>query len=120
MKKEQVASLLKDKRHEMHLTGDEVVQKLKSYGINISAKTLWGYENCASSPSVPTFLALCKIYEVEDIISEAKAKPVTIPNVSQREQTLLEYFRAASAELQDAALRMLTPAEKESTASRAG
>ncbi len=119
MTKEQIAALLRDKRHEKKMTGDEVAAKLKGYGIDLSAKTLWGYENCASSPSVPTFLALCKIYEIDDVISEVKSKPVVM-GLSPREEALVRYFRSASLELQDAALRMLEPVEKDNTASKVG
>ena len=120
MTKEQVASLIRDKRHEKKLTGEEVVQKLRSSGINISAKTLWGYENGTSSPSVSTFLALCRIYEIENIIDEANAKPTTDKGITARERTLLDYFRKASPELQDAALRMLQPTEKDNSGSLVG
>lgn len=115
MTKEQVASLLRTKRRELGLSGGEVVQSLRAYGVDISAKTLWGYENGVSAPSVQTFLALCRIYGVEDVIGEVKAQ-----DVSGREKELLRYFRAASPELQDAALRMLKPEEKENTASLVG
>lgn len=117
--KDQICALLKDKRHEAGLTGGEVVQKLKSYGINISDKSLWGYENGISSPAVPTFLALCKIYEVEDLVSELHDKPARM-SLNERERKLVKYFRLASPELQDAALRILEPVEKESTASLVG
>lgn len=117
--KEQISALLKDKRHESGLTGGEVVQKLKGYGIEISDKSLWGYENGISQPAVPTFLALCKIYEIEDLISELDKRPIRTA-LNERERKLVKYFRLASPELQDAALRMLEPVEKESTASLVG
>lgn len=117
--KDQISALLKDKRHECGLTGGEVVQKLKGFGIEISDKSLWGYENGISQPAVPTFLALCKIYEIEDLISELDKRPIRTA-LDERERKLIRYFRLASPELQDAALRMLEPVEKESTASLVG
>ena len=118
MTKEQVTALLYDKRREKKLTGEEVVQKLKSYGITISPKTLWGYERGNCQPPVPTFIALCKIYEIEDVIAETKAKPVSV-NLTYREKMLLDYFRQASPEAQELALKMLKP-EEEDTASLVG
>lgn len=118
MTKEQIAALLRDRRRDMGLTGGEVVQKLKAYNINISPKTLWGYENENSSPPVPTFIALCKIYEVEDVVSEVKEKPVN-EKLNYREKLLLDYFRQASPEAQDLVLKMLKP-EEQDTASLVG
>jgi len=116
--KDQLCALLKDKRHEAGLTGGEVVQKLKGYGIDISSKSLWGYENGVSSPSVPTFIALCKIYEIEDLASELHDKPARMI-LNERERTLVKYFRQASPEAQELALKMLKP-EEQDTASLVG
>lgn len=109
--KDQITALLYDKRREKKMTGEEVVQKLKGYGISISPKTLWGYEKGNCQPPVPTFIALCKIYEIEDIISETKSKPVQA-SLTVREKMLLDYFRQASPEAQELALKMLKPEEK--------
>ena len=117
--KDQVASFLYEKRREKKLTGQEVSDKLKLYGIDISKTTIWGYEKGVSGPTVSTFLALCKIYEVDDVISEVKAQPVSM-KLNSREEELVKYFRQASPEVQDAALRMLKPEEKENTASLVG
>ena len=119
--KKQIADLLKDKRLERDLKGSEVVRQLKqSYDIELSDKTLYGYENGVSSPNIPTFLALCKIYEIEDVIGALEQVKTRRRALSVTEERLVKFFRASSPELQEAALRMLTPAEKESTASRAG
>lgn len=116
--KEQVAALLRDKRNEKGLTGQEVSDKLKLYGINISKTTIWGYEKGVSRPSVQTFLALCKIYEIADVISEVKAKPVSV-TLTPREEQLVRFFRQASPEAQELVMKMLKP-EKEDTDSLVG
>ena len=116
--KEQVAAFLYDKRREKGMTGQEVSDKLKLYGIEISKTTIWGYEKCVSGPTVSTFLALCKIYEVEDAIGEVKAQQENV-QLKKREKILLDYFRQASPEAQDLALKMLKP-EEEDTASSVG
>ena len=108
MTKEQVAALLKDARRDKGLKGSEVVNKLKGYGIEVSPKTLWGWENGNSQPPIPTFIALCKIYEVENIIEEVKSKPVQ-ESLTQKEKLMLDYFRQASPEAQNLALKMLKP-----------
>lgn len=116
--KEQVAAFLYDKRREKKMTGQEVSDKLKMYGIDISKTTIWGYEKGVSGPTVPTFIALCKIYEVEDVIEEVKQKPVS-EKLNHQEKILLDYFRQASPEAQELALKMLKP-EKQDTSSLAG
>lgn len=116
--KEAVASFLYDKRREKKLSGQEVSDKLKMYGIDISKTTIWGYEKGVSGPTVPTFIALCRIYEVEDVIAEVRVKQDNI-NLRAREKELLDYFRQASPEAQDLVLKMLKP-EVEDTALSVG
>lgn len=110
--KEQVAAFLYDKRREKQMTGQEVSDKLKMYGIDISKTTIWGYEKGVSGPTVPTFIALCKIYEVDDVIEEVKKKPVS-EKLNRQEKLLLDYFRQASPEAQELALKMLKPEEQD-------
>ena len=107
--KEAVAMFLRDKRREKKMTGQEASDKLKMYGIDISKTTIYGYENCVSGPTVPTFIALCRIYEVEDVIAEVKLKA--------KEKELLDYFRQASPEAQELALKMLKPEEEDTALS---
>ena len=116
--KEAVAAFLRDKRLEKKMTGQEVSDKLKMYGINISKTTIWGYEKGVSGPTVPTFIALCRIYEVEDVIAEVRVKQDNI-NLRAREKELLDYFRQASPEAQDLVLKVLKP-EAEDTALSVG
>lgn len=71
MDKSMIAILLKDRRSLCNLSAAEVVQKLSAKGITLSEKTLYGYENGVSLPNVPTFIALCDIYEIDDILGEA-------------------------------------------------
>lgn len=61
---------LRQKRELCGLSVASVVSKLKDFGIVISEKTLYAYENGTNSPKVNTFIALCQIYNVTDIISE--------------------------------------------------
>lgn len=107
--KEAVAAFLRDKRLQMKMTGQEVSDKLKMYGIDISKTTIYGYEKCVSGPTVPTFIALCRIYEVEGVIAEVQLKA--------KEQDLLNYFRQASPEAQELALKMLKPEEQDTALS---
>jgi len=119
--KKQIADLLKDMRLEKDLKGPEVVRLLKQrFDIELSDKTLYGYENGVSSPNIPTFLALCDIYEIEDVLGALEKTRPHRRTLSPTEERLIKYFKAASPELQEAALRMLQPVEKENTASKVG
>lgn len=68
MDKKLIAGLLKSHRTTSNLSVQEVIQKLKAKDISISEKTLYGYENGTSTPNVPIFIALCDIYNIDDII----------------------------------------------------
>lgn len=75
------AGILRHLRTSRDLSAEEVVEKLKNRGIDISTKTLYGYESGVSTPRVNTFIALCDIYQVDDIMGEfgygAKVKLAT-------------------------------------------
>ncbi len=67
-KKNLSLGLLRQKRELLGLSMDDVVQKLNDRGIKISSKTLYGYENGVGFPKVNTFIALCDIYGIDDIL----------------------------------------------------
>jgi hypothetical protein len=106
MDKKQLANLLREKRAQSHLTGTDVVRQLKDKdGIELSAKTLWGYEAGVSMPPVPVFLALCRIYGIENL-ADGSGETIVL---SGKELKLLELFRAASPEIQELAIKLLDP-----------
>ena len=59
---------LRQYRTDTGMTCEQVVARLKAYDIDLSSKTLSGYENGVSSPNVITFLSLCDIYGISDIM----------------------------------------------------
>lgn len=65
---ELMASTLRQLRQACGLTAKEVSVLLARKGIDISEKTLLGYENGVSTPKVNTFLRLCEVYKVTDIM----------------------------------------------------
>lgn len=67
MNKKEVASLLKQRRSDAGLSAKDVINSLKARGIEISDKTLYGYESGVSMPNVPTFICLCEIYGIHDV-----------------------------------------------------
>ena len=86
MSRESVASVLKKKRKESGLDVESVVSILhEQYEIKISVKTLYSYESGHRQPDADTLLALCEIYEIEDILSAFgyKKEEPTIENDDQ-------------------------------------
>lgn len=66
--KKAIANVLKQRRKELNMTIEDVVKELSYRGINIKDVTLYGYENAVSSPNVNTFIALCAIYHIENVM----------------------------------------------------
>lgn len=64
-----VGEKLKELREQNNLTRKEVADKLRSVGIDISDKTIYGYESGRNSANADMFLALCKIYGCKNIMS---------------------------------------------------
>lgn len=61
-----ISSVLKQLRKTSGLSAGEVALQLKEYGIDISSKTLYGYESGLSMPNANLFVALCKIYKCDN------------------------------------------------------
>ncbi len=104
MDKMQIAALLKDARVQNKMSVEEVAAALRSFGHEIMPKTIYNYETGNSMPQVPVFLALCRIYGIDDIFDAKYHKKI---EVSALEETLVNLFRSASSELRSAAIRVL-------------
>lgn len=59
--------MLKARRKELGFSVKHVLEQLQNMGINISAKTLYGWENEHRQPDADTFLKLCKIYNISTL-----------------------------------------------------
>lgn len=66
MSENNIASFLKQLRKTSGYSANSVVEQLKSYGIDISAKTLYGYESGLSMLNADAFVALCRIYKCDN------------------------------------------------------
>ncbi len=64
-----IGSILCNIRKGKGLTRKDVAEKLKAMGIEISDKTLYGYESGRTTANADMFLALCKIYDINDIFT---------------------------------------------------
>lgn len=64
-----IGEKLKSLRENNGMTRKEVADKLKEFNIDISDKTLYGYESDRNSANADMFLALCKIYKCYNIMA---------------------------------------------------
>lgn len=87
-----IGETLKKLRERNGLTRKEAVEKLIGLGIEISDKTLYGYESGRNSANADMFLGLCKIYNCNNIMEEfsGTAEDVLFTN---SEWKLLEGYR---------------------------
>ncbi len=88
MTKQIIANFLKQLRRTSGLSANEVTNKLQEYDIDISAKTLYGYESGLSMLNADAFVALCRIYKCDN--------PLEIfgtPTVKSNEMEIIEKYR---------------------------
>ena len=88
-----VSSLIKSKRKELDYSVKDVVSKLSKRGIDVSEKTVYGWESGHRQPDVDTFLILCDIYQIanlSDEISSSKESEI----ISTNEQEVIKKYRA--------------------------
>ena len=62
-----IGNKLREIRENKKLSRREVAERLQHYGMDISDKTLYGYEVGRTSANADMFLALCDIYGIENI-----------------------------------------------------
>ena len=88
-----VSSLIKSKRKELDYSVKDVVSELSKRGIDVSEKTVYGWESGHRQPNADTFLILCDIYQIansSDEISSSKGNEI----ISTNEQEVIKKYRA--------------------------
>ena len=99
-----VSTILKEKRKGLGLSVKTVLDELRSYDIEISDKTLYGWESGHRQPDADTFLALCQIYGIDTLKGTAKAPSTSDETDSQADSlrsTLLHNFDQLNHEGQE-------------------
>lgn len=95
-----IACLLRENRKRNGYSVEQVAEKLRERGISISTKALYGYENKVGKPKLNTFVALCDIYGITNLL-EALGFSYSVPvskkqDLSEDEYTLVELYRRAN------------------------
>ena len=88
-----IGETLKKLREENGMTRKEAADKLKRLGIDISDKTLYGYESGRNSANADMFLSLCKIYNCNNIM-ETFSETVGDILFTNNEWELIEKYRS--------------------------
>ena len=63
-----LGATLSELRKGKKLMQKDVASKLSDYGFNVKSKTIYNWEKGLSQPSVPQFIALCDILDVDDVL----------------------------------------------------
>lgn len=87
-----IGEKLKLLRENNNMTRKEVADRLKNYNIDISDKTLYGYESGRNSANADMFLALCQIYKCNNIM-ETFSNTVEDVLFTNKEWTIIERYR---------------------------
>jgi transcriptional regulator with XRE-family HTH domain len=119
MTKERIATVLKARRKSKNLKVDDVAAALKLRGIEVSQKALYNYESGHRHPDADTFLALCDIYEIDDVIKTFSEQTETSGDVivgglvlTPEEAGLIQLFRQIPEDRRDMFRSMLEAALK--------
>lgn len=88
-----IGEKLKSLRENSGMTRKEVSDKLKEFNIDISDKTLYGYESGRNSANADMFLALCKIYKCNNIM-ETFSNTVDDVLFTNEEWNIIEKYRS--------------------------
>jgi SOS-response transcriptional repressor LexA len=63
-----IGTTLSELRKSKKLKQKDIAAKLSGYGFNVKAKTIYNWEKGLAQPSIPHFLALCDILDVDDVL----------------------------------------------------
>ena len=67
--KKEVGTILKTARKKMNFSVDDSVAALQKENITVAPKTIYSWESGNSMPGADTFITLCKIYKIRDILA---------------------------------------------------
>ncbi|NCB52814.1 MAG: XRE family transcriptional regulator [Clostridia bacterium] len=76
MTKTEISKILRYYRRLSGLTGPEVIYILKEKGVRYSVKALYNWETGRSQPDCDTFIKLCEIYGIENVLHAFGYTPI--------------------------------------------
>ena len=93
MKNENIAKVLKKQRKLHNMSVKEVSKELEKRSIFVAEKTIYGWESGQSQPDADTFLILCDIYNIVNILEEFGYTQKSDFVVTNSEQDLIVEYR---------------------------
>jgi len=63
-----IGTTLSELRKDKKFKQKELAAKLSDYGFKVGAKTIYNWEKGLAQPSIPHFIALCDILDVDDVL----------------------------------------------------
>lgn len=108
MKNANIAKVLKFYRKKNEYSVSQVAEFLENNNLSVAEKTIYGWESGQTQPDADTLLLLCKIYNIEDILTtfgyDASSDPQL--HLTTFELKLIQKYRE-HPELQDAIKKLL-------------
>lgn len=111
----EVMPILKGIRQEKKITIKEVVEYLEQVAnVSVAEKTVYGWENLSSKPDVMCFMALCNLYEIENIQDLFDDNTEYVRRKPTLRDGLYNAYVVAGNDVQNAVRILLDIEEKES------
>lgn len=95
--KKEVGTILKLARKKLNYSVDDSVAALQKENIAVAPKTIYSWETGNSMPGADTFITLCKIYKIRDILAEFYDEPIDINSESET-TTIIKKYRQLDAD----------------------
>lgn len=94
MKNEYISKVLKEYRKKNHYTVKDVSFLLGERSLDVTPKTIYGWESGQAKPSADMLLTLCEIYNITDVLSAfGYNEDDTFFHVTASERALIESYR---------------------------
>lgn len=88
-----IGTIFREARERNNLEIKDVLDLLENEGISIKKQTMYCYETNTRSMTPDTFLALCKIYKIKNILQEFKDVDSDDSIPTDKEWSLIEKYR---------------------------
>ena len=93
MERQEMGSTLRELREKSKLSVRDVIVKLKELGHDISDKALYSYESGKRAASADMFLALCEIYNCNNVLEVFSGIEVDYSVPTDSEWKIIEEYR---------------------------
>ena len=89
--KKEVGTILKTARKKMNFSVDDSVAALQKENISVAPKTIYSWESGNSMPGADTFITLCKIYKIRDILAAFYNETIDIDSEGEAVSIIKKY-----------------------------